>query len=118
MTYGKSNGWLDDQPAAITRKVGQGSITYLGMFLDGATAEAAAKWMLADAGVATALPAVPEGVDLAIRSGGGKRILILTNYNATPQTIKLALPMQEILTGTTASAVTLPQYGVAVLSAP
>jgi len=118
MSYGKSNGWLDGQPAAVTRKVGQGSITYLGMSLEGATAEAAAKWMLAEAGVANALPALPEGVDLAIRSGGGKKILILTNYNATPQTIKLASPMREILTGTMASAITLPQYGVAVLSAP
>jgi len=118
MSYGKSNGWLDGQPAAVTRKVGQGSITYLGMSLEGATAEAAAKWMLAEAGVANALPALPEGVDLAIRSGGGKKILILTNYNATPQTIKLASSMREILTGTMASAITLPQYGVAVLSAP
>jgi len=118
MTYGKSNGWLDDQPAAVTRKVGQGSITYLGMSLEGATADTAAKWMLAEAGVATALPAVPEGIDLAIRSGGGKKILILTNYNATPQTIKLASPMHEILTGTMSSAITLPQYGVAVLTAP
>src|SRR5206468_1144242 len=25
--YGKSNGWLDGQPAAVTRKVGKGSIT-------------------------------------------------------------------------------------------
>jgi len=115
MTYGKSNGWLDDQPAAVTRKVGQGSITYLGMSIDGTTAEAAAKWMLAEAGVVPGLPKVPEGVDIAIRSGSGKKILILTNYNAATQTIRLALPMQEILSGTTASTVTLPQYGVAVL---
>jgi beta-galactosidase len=97
--------------------VGQGSITYLGMSLEGATADAAAKWMLAEAGVAPALPKVPEGVDIAIRSGGGKKILILTNYNAAPQTVQLASPMHEILTGTTASAITLPQYGVAVLTA-
>ena len=30
MRYGKSNGWLDGQPAAVTRKVGKGSITYIG----------------------------------------------------------------------------------------
>jgi beta-galactosidase len=116
MTYGKFNGWLDGQPAAVTRKVGQGSITYLGMSIDGATAEAAAKWMLADAGLKPVMPNLPDGVDLAIRRGDGKKILILTNYNATPQTIHLPAPMQEILTGTTASAITLPQYGVAVLN--
>ena len=26
MRYGKSNGWLDGQPAAITRKVGKGGL--------------------------------------------------------------------------------------------
>ncbi len=34
LRYGKSNGWLDDQPAMITRRVGHGSITYLGAVLD------------------------------------------------------------------------------------
>ena len=34
MRYGKSNGWLDGQPAAITRKVGKGRITYIGAWLD------------------------------------------------------------------------------------
>jgi len=117
MTYGKSNGWLDGQPAAVTRRVGQGSITYIGMSLEGATGEAAAKWMLADAGVVPALPKMPEGIDAAIRSGDGKKILILTNYAAAPQTIQFTSAMKEILTGTTSSTITIPQYGVAVLSA-
>ncbi len=34
LRYGKSNGWLDDQPAMITRRVGKGRITYLGAVLD------------------------------------------------------------------------------------
>ncbi len=34
MRYGKGNGWLDNQPAAITRKVGRGRITYIGAWLD------------------------------------------------------------------------------------
>jgi len=115
MTYGKSNGWLDGQPAAVTRTVGNGSITYIGMALDGDTATAAGKWMLAMSGVKPELPALPEGVDLAIRSGGGKRVLILTNYAADPQTITLPNAMEDVLTGTKSATVTLPQYGVAVL---
>jgi beta-galactosidase len=119
MTYGKYNGWLDGQPAAVTRKVGKGTITYIGFALDSTTGAAAAKWMLANAGVATAIP-VPDGVDLAIRSGlaadgRAKRIYILTNYAAEARTVTLPAAMQDILTGTTASTVTLPQYGVAVL---
>jgi hypothetical protein len=30
LRYGKSNGWLDDRPAAITRTYGKGRITYVG----------------------------------------------------------------------------------------
>jgi len=115
MRYGKSNGWLDGQPAAVTRAVGSGSITYIGMALDGATATAAAKWMLAMSGVKPAWPGLPEGVDLAIRSGAGKRVLILTNYAAQSRTIQLPSAMEDILQGGKVSSVTLPQYGVAVL---
>jgi len=85
------------------------------MALDGDTATAAGKWMLAMSGVKPELPALPEGVDLAIRSGGGKRVLILTNYAADPQTITLPNAMEDVLTGTKSATVTLPQYGVAVL---
>ena len=115
MRYGKSNGWLDDQPAAVTHKLGKGSITYIGASLDPAAMKRAAAWMLSDAGLAPILPNIPEGVDVAIRSGDNKHILILTNYNAAPVTIALPSQMHDILAGNTTSSVTLPQYGVAVL---
>ncbi len=115
MRYGKSNGWLDGQPAAVTRKVGQGSITYVGMELTPETGAAAAKWMLQQAGVEAMMPGLPEGVDLAVRSGAGKRVLILTNYATEPRTITLPKPMQNVLEGGTVETVTLPQYGVAVV---
>jgi beta-galactosidase len=115
MRYGKSNGWLDGQPAAVTRKVGQGSITYIGMELNTETGTQAAKWMLSKAGVAQIMPGLPDGIDLAIRSGGGKRVLILTNYAVGPRTIALPSAMQSVLEGGSVSQVTLPQYGVAVL---
>src|SRR5581483_11685270 len=50
-TYGKSNGWLDGQPAAITRKAGNGRITYIGAWLDDAAMQSAAKWMTEVSGV-------------------------------------------------------------------
>ncbi|WP_255484332.1 beta-galactosidase [Granulicella sp. 5B5] len=115
MRYGKSNGWLDNQPAAVTRKVGQGSITYIGMELSPETGAKAAQWMLNQAGIEPTMPNLPEGVDLAVRTGEGKRILILTNYAAEPRTIKLPKPMENILEGGTVDSITLPQYGVAVL---
>lgn len=115
MRYGKSNGWLDDQPAAVTRKLGKGSITYIGASLDPAAMKRAAAWMLSDAGLEPVLPNIPEGVDVGIRSGNNKRVLVLTNYNPQPVTIALPSTMHDVLAGSTTSSVTLPQYGVAVL---
>ena len=45
LKYGKSNGWLDDQPAVITRDYGKGRITYMGAVLDDKLMTAAAEWM-------------------------------------------------------------------------
>jgi beta-galactosidase len=118
MRYGKSNGWLDGQPAAVTRRLGKGSITYIGAALDDAAMKRATNWMLEQAGLIPVLPGIPESVDVALRSGAGKRILILTNYATTPQTIPLTVAMEDVLSGSTISSVTLPQYGVAVLRFP
>ncbi len=115
MRYGKSNGWLDGQPAAVTRKVGKGSITYLGAALDDATMAKAVGWMRQDAGVQAKLPDVPAGVDVAIRSGGGKRVLILTNYSEDTQTVPLPWAMVNLLGSGEVTSVQLPRYGVAVL---
>jgi len=115
--YGKSNGWLDGQPAVVTRKVGSGRITYIGATLDAAATRRAAQWLLHDAGVAPVLQEIPEGVDVAIRSGSGKRILILTNYASETRTVKLTAPMEDVLHGGTVASIELAQYGVAVLRA-
>jgi beta-galactosidase len=115
MRYGKCNGWLDGQSAAVTRSVGKGRITYIGAGLEGATMKAAAGWMMKEAGLSPIMSDLPEDVDLAIRSGNGKRIFIFTNYAASQRTIALPGPMEDVLMGGTVSSVTLPQYGVAVL---
>ena len=60
MRYGKSNGWLDGQPAAVTRKVGKGRITYIGAMLDEPTMASAAKWMIESSGVSPVWPGVPR----------------------------------------------------------
>jgi beta-galactosidase len=115
MRYGKCNGWLDGQSAAVTRSVGKGRITYIGAGLEGATMKAAAEWMMKEAGLSPIMSDLPEDVDLAIRSGNGKRIFIFTNYAASQRTIALPGSMEDVLMGGTVSSVTLPQYGVAVL---
>jgi beta-galactosidase len=117
LRYGKSNGWLDDQPAAITRKVGKGSITYIGAWLDPATMASAAKWMIATAGVQPKLGKVPAGVDVYPRTGPHGNVYIMVNFAKTAQTVSLPTAMQDVLKGGTTRTLTLPHYGVSVVSA-
>lgn len=117
MRYGKSNGWLDDQPAAITRKVGKGSITYIGAWLDEPTMKNAAKWMTEASGVTAKLGSVPAGVDVYPREGDHGKVYILVNFSKTAQTVPLSSAMKDVLKGATTRSVTLPVYGVAVLAA-
>jgi beta-galactosidase len=116
MRYGKSNGWLDGQPAAITRKVGNGRITYIGAWMDDATLMKAAEWMVQDSGIKPLGVELPKGVDLYVRSGGGKTVWILINFGDAAATVSLPAPMTDVLAGGSKGTVTLEQYGVAVLS--
>ncbi len=118
LRYGKSNGWLDGQPAAITRKVGKGRITYIGAWLDPKTMENAAKWMAASSGVDTPLPNIPAGAEVSVRRGVHGPVYILVNLSKQPQTISLPSPMSDVLEGGSKSSVDLPVYGVAVLAPP
>jgi beta-galactosidase len=122
MRYGKTPlGWLDDQPAAITRQVGKGRITYIGAALEGPTLEAAAKWMLADANVHPEFGALPPGVDLYIRSDAHHEVWILINFAAAPQTVTLPSAFTNVLTGNTNTpthSVTLKRFDVVILQRP
>jgi len=115
--YGKSNGWLDGKPAAITRKIGKGRITYIGAWMDDSATSAAAKWMADVSGVKPALEAVPDGVEVYPRYGEHGAVYILVNLSKAEQTIALPSAMNDVLEGGSTRSVTLPIYGVAVLSA-
>lgn len=114
--YGKSNGWLDGQPAAITRKVGKGRITYIGAWLDPTTMASAAKWMTTISGVNTPLTNVPAGVETSVRQNTHRIVYILVNLSKKAQTITLPSPMADVLEGDSKSSVNLAVYGVAVLA--
>lgn len=117
--YGKSNGWLDGQPAIVTRRYGTGSITYVGAWLNPPLMQKFAAWALHDAGVRPILPNVPMGVEVCQRSSAAKDILILINHDTVTHTIMLRRPMFNLLGNKSmrVGEVTLPKYGVAVLEA-
>ncbi|MGB9031554.1 MAG: DUF4350 domain-containing protein, partial [Acidobacteriaceae bacterium] len=116
--YGKSNGWLDDQPAVISRAVGKGRITYVGAWLNPATLDLLTSHLLVHAAVNAILPGVPKGVEVCRRSGEGKSVLILINHNTSDEHIALPAPLRDLIGsgGSAVTAVDLPAYGVAVLA--
>jgi len=121
MRYGKSNGWLDGQPAAITKTVGAGSITYIGAWLDEKTMGAAAKWMVESSGIHPLSIDLPKGVDLYVRSRSGKNgesktVWILVNFGKDVATVSLPGQMTDVLGSGRVGSVKLESYGVAVLS--
>jgi hypothetical protein len=61
---------------------------------------------------------VPDNVDVYPREGEHGKVFILVNFAKFQQTITLPKDMQNVLEGTTVKSVTLPVYGVAVLSDP
>jgi beta-galactosidase len=113
--YGKSNGWLDGQPAAITRQVGKGRITYIGAWLDDEELQSAATWMTEIRGVKPALRGVRHGVEVYPRYANDRVVYILVNFSQTEQKISLPTQMEDVLNGGKANSVALPVYGVAVL---
>jgi beta-galactosidase len=115
LRYGKSNGWLDDQPAVVTRTYGKGRITYIGAVLDERLMAAAAEWMVQDSGVIPIFGPVPDGVEVSRRRGPGKDVFILINSSQESRSVTLPRSMKLLLAGKVGSAVDLPSYGVEVL---
>lgn len=115
MHYGKANGWLDGQPAVVTRPYGKGRITYIGGVFDDKLTAAAAEWMMQKSGITPAFGAVPDGVDVSRRVGSGKQVFVLINFNPESQHIALPHAMKSLLDGRDTDALDLAPYAVAVL---
>jgi beta-galactosidase len=114
LRYGKSNGWLDDQPAAVTRAYGKGRITYIGAVLDDKLMDAAAAWMVKTSSVTPVFGPVPDGVEVSRRAGNGKQVYVLINFAPEARTVQLPRPMKRLLGQ--GDSIVLPTYGVEVLA--
>jgi beta-galactosidase len=102
--------------AAITRNsFGKGKAIYVGADLDPASLARVLRSVAASAGVQTPVE-VPQGVEMTVRQAGGKRWMFLMNNKPDAQTVKLAKPGIDLLTGQARSGeVELSGYGVQVL---
>jgi len=116
LRYGRSNGWLDGQPAVVSRPVGRGRITYIGAVLDEKLVDAAARWMTNSTRITSPFGLVPDGIEVSRRVGSGSEVFILINLGPA-QTINLPREMNSLLDHQAVSKVSLSRYGVAVLQA-
>jgi beta-galactosidase len=116
LSYGKSNGWLDGQPAMITRRVGQGRITYLGAILDPDLMRRIALWATAGAQIQPEFGPVPTNVEVCRRISNSHTIFILINHGAAAAQIRLPSEMRDVLHGGSANTIELDPQGVAVLT--
>ncbi len=131
LRYGRTvGGWLDDQPAMVTRALGAGTISYLGTLPDATLmstlllhAAVQAHVRSEDALVAEPLPAEVEVCTRsAVGAGGERSVYIVINHGDAPTHIVLKghlrslLPQIAITTATSSTQLDLPSQGVAVLT--
>jgi beta-galactosidase len=114
LQYGKSNGWLDDLPAVVTRVYGKGRITYVGAVLDDQTMAAAAQWLTQKSGVTPVFGPVPDGIEVSRRVGPGKKVFVIVNYAPVNREVALPRSMSLVLDDKQGQVVQLAPYGVAV----
>lgn len=119
LRFGSGNDWLSGAPAAIKRKLGQGTISLLGSVVDAALMNELARRWVAETGVATqGVITAPAGVKVSRRVGAGREVYVITNFSKGAQEIALPEAMTDVLAagGAQLTSVKLPRYGVAVLS--
>lgn len=123
MRYGKSNGWLDDQAAIVTRQFGKGSITYIGAWLDEKQMDALAGWMIKSSNIQPRFTSIPEGVEVCRRVSASpqpaapREVYVVINHSRQTQHVTLPYPMKDYIHGAAAaSAIDLAPRDVAVLT--
>lgn len=115
LTYGTGNGWLTGHPAAVTRTVGKGSITYLGCDLDAALMKRFVASLLDEADVHPIVTGLPEGVELTQRTApDGEQLWFVLNHTSTSQKVSLPHAGEDLLTGEHSASLQLKPHGIAV----
>ena len=93
------HSWLDGQPALVTRRHGQGRISYLAAWPDDAMMTRVTDWMLNLSAALPAFPPPPDGVEICQRGNGDRHVWLLINHTNEPRTLELPAEMTDQLTG-------------------
>jgi len=116
LRYVGGDGWLDGQPGAVTRRVGRGRVTYLGAWLDVPSLAHFMATAAADAGAKPVMPNMPDGVELASRTGPKGQVDFVINWSPDRRTVALPTPMRDLIDNKLVAEVTLDRFGVAALT--
>jgi beta-galactosidase len=114
LRYGRSNGWLDDQPAMITHAVGKGNITYLGTIPDPTLMQSLLQTASTEANIKRAFGSIPVDVEVCRRFSTTHAVYILINHSRASQNVTLPKSMRDLLTDMTLTTIELPPQGIAV----
>jgi beta-galactosidase len=115
MRYHAPYSWLDGQPAAVSRSVGNGATVYLGAWMDESITKRAVQSLLSESGARPDLFDVPEGVQVYRRTGSNRDVFIVENNSQKTQTVPLPFSMRSLQTDQTMTSLNLPVHGVALL---
>jgi beta-galactosidase len=117
LRYGTSNGWLDNQPAMISRRIGPGRISYLGAVLDPNLMRQIISWAATDAGVQTEFGIDPSNVEVCRRIGSSHTVYVFINHGTAPAQVAVPIGFHDVLhDGQYAPAVDLKPQEVAVFT--
>ena len=116
-TYGKHNGWLDDQIAITYNPYGKGGVYYVGTYLDDQAQSKLFELICRLRGIESQM-IVPHGVEVCQRvTPAGENIYFLINHHDSPKTVAIPWEAREHLSGFPGKGeLTLSPYGVAILT--
>jgi beta-galactosidase len=97
LRYGSANGWLDNQAAMVSRKVGAGRLTYCGAWFDENLMQQLSHWLIANSKLEAVIPPLPKGVELCQRRNSDKELYILINHTSQEHEITLPFPTVDLL---------------------
>jgi beta-galactosidase len=79
--------FVADLPAITSRAVGKGRVVYVGTYITADLAHALLTSVIPDAGFKPLLGILPQGVEVSLREGDGRRLLFI--QNATAEEVKV-----------------------------
>jgi beta-galactosidase len=112
-----SSGDYSGEAAVTSNSFGKGKAVYIGADLDAKSLARVLRNLCAGAGCKSPLDA-PAGVDMTVRSSGGREWIFLLNHTKDTKSVPVSKPYKDLLTGEQQQgSVKLSKYGVRVLQA-